>query len=779
MRWSKYTSHIIQLMMKLGGARTIRMFRANVAAPHLRTLQRGFAKDRYDYKLGLDEVLMAFLSSLYASMMKKRNIVGPVPAELATDETAIVSQYSFSTAHHAVVGGLLTEAGSLTWDGCSHSLPTNAETYVKLIDYINKSRLAKYLALTCVCPLHVSLPPLPLLLRPTCNRFTFENVKDEWRELSQVFRKHFRGVLSLIGAASDGDGRRFKCQIGRMLGSGERFRCKAPCFTLTALIMNRALEEFDCIDSQDPFHCGKKLQAAMASMARVLMIGNHMATWNALMAVFDKYDASEHGLSREDVDRKDRMSVTTLIRACSPKVTKCLQELREKHGAETLGAQVWLEMVAKFLGVFYSSKWSAGDRVEAAATVINFLAIKYEWIRKSNLYDAKVLAESKQCFQHAILAMNSAILRLKLFAEFFPELPWCLITTGSDACEAAFSRLGGCGELMSCRRNFTVCDATELCSDLLTMKTYEFDSDAPVNLGKLHRSRACDFSSHEDSSAENANYSLHLTDAEELTRAAAGLRNAQALAIRVGIDESGTVWWNSPWEKISFNTTALRDADLEDQEREGPLDHWATTVDDLDATPPPDEIFAAKGVVAAILDQAHENEGPKKQSMKIEVPDRRRVHIQKLLAEINMNIGTTTLSNDRTARVCEVQLYEKPIDYSKPTIQVQGDIAVLYQDGWYLARVMRMFNDRGKSKQQWTKPVDFETMPRSFGCQCKLYRATDQARLLYTLNSPDPDPVKAEQIIAVVEMQFQGEDGLWKVSADTVEMLDGLHEAAS
>ena len=141
-----------------------------------------------------------------------------------------------------------------------------------------------------------------------------------------------------------------------------------------------------------------------------------------------------------------------------------------------------------------------------------------------------------------------------------------------------------------------------------------------------------------------------------------------------------------------------------------------------------------------------------------------------------MNNGTMTLSNDRTARVREVEVYEKPIDYSKPTIQVQGDIAVLYQDGWYLARVMRMFNDRGNSKQQWTKPVDFETM---LGCQCKFYRATDQARLLYTLNSPDPDPVAAEQIIAVVEMQFQEEDGLWEVSADTVEMLDGLHEAAS
>ena len=113
------------------------------------------------------------------------------------------------------------------------------------------------------------------------------------------------------------------------------------------------------------------------------------------------------------------------------------------------------------------------------------------------------------------------------------------------------------------------------------------------------------------------------------------------------------------------------------------------------------------------------------------------------------------------------------------TIQVQGDVAVLYQDGWYLARVMRMFSDKGQSKQQWTRPVDFETMPKSFACQCKFYRATDQARLLYTLNSPDPDPVEVEQIIAVVEMQFQAEEGLWKVTADTVEMLDGLQRAAS
>ena len=67
--------------------------------------------------------------------------------------------------------------------------------------------------LILINPLVCSLPKLPVLIMPTCNRFNHEFVYSHWCQLGQLFQQFHEPVLSpLIGKSSDGDrGGGFTC----------------------------------------------------------------------------------------------------------------------------------------------------------------------------------------------------------------------------------------------------------------------------------------------------------------------------------------------------------------------------------------------------------------------------------------------------------------------------------------------------------------------------------------------------------------------------------------
>ena len=180
---------------------------------------------------------------------------------------------------------------------------------------------------------------------------------------------------------------------------------------------------------------------------------------------------------------------------------------------------------------------------------------------RNDLYNVKDHAESRQSFEHAILALNSAILTLRLFAKHYSHLPWCLLKSGSDCCENAFSRLGGCGSIGLNRSRYNMYEATQLFSDYLLFSTYEHEPGSEIDFGRLHDAREYDFT-HDDDSLEDANFMEHLTDIVETQRARDGLREAQALACWAGMDLSSLAMWNKPWVMLQdYKQLAIADDD--------------------------------------------------------------------------------------------------------------------------------------------------------------------------------------------------------------------------
>ena len=81
MRWSSQAMQCFQVLYKLGGPRVMRCFTATLAGPHMRTIEKRWAKHKVLPKLGLDQDLMQLLAPMYQDLMKKHGITGPVFAE--------------------------------------------------------------------------------------------------------------------------------------------------------------------------------------------------------------------------------------------------------------------------------------------------------------------------------------------------------------------------------------------------------------------------------------------------------------------------------------------------------------------------------------------------------------------------------------------------------------------------------------------------------------------------------------------------------------------------
>ena len=101
-----------------------------------------------------------------------------------------------------------------------------------------------------------------------------------------------------------------------------------------------------------------------------------------------------------------------LLNLISPETTARLSEV-PKPPEDTLGTRMWLGVIRRFLRIFFSTKDSLEMRYENCARVASFLRIKRHWIDNDDAYTLTKNAESRQCFEHVILQVESAALKIE------------------------------------------------------------------------------------------------------------------------------------------------------------------------------------------------------------------------------------------------------------------------------------------------------------------------------------------------------------------------------
>ena len=168
------------------------------------------------------EILKNAISSL--------NINGPLVAELSEDETSLLT---YSQKSDELLGSCGESGENHVCTQSFSSIAGNGEKgYDHIVNAFQILVVPTYAKVIILNILHPKLPKLPILLMPTCNKFDNAFIRRQWSEIFEICSEELKGLVIVIGNASDGDSRRRKCQLDDLTCTEKdrsRFRSISAC----------------------------------------------------------------------------------------------------------------------------------------------------------------------------------------------------------------------------------------------------------------------------------------------------------------------------------------------------------------------------------------------------------------------------------------------------------------------------------------------------------------------------------------------------------------------
>ena len=202
---------------------------------------------------------------------------------------------------------------------------------------------------------------------------------------------------------------------------------------------------------------------------RLLRVGPHAAATADLVALLDpnRFSLADSGLQHDDVFGKDTMDISRFLRLSAPKSLHCLQRIHDgmkgKDGAyyppqDTIGTKTVLMLASRFARVFHSTSETIVQRFESIGFVMTALLEMRAYIVDPANANVNLGTNfySYQTFQHVMLGLAAAALRLKAHHDFCPSLAATLYRTGEQCLETFFSGAGGMGKIANWKRVYTV-----------------------------------------------------------------------------------------------------------------------------------------------------------------------------------------------------------------------------------------------------------------------------------------------------------------------------------
>ena len=163
-----------------------------------------------------------------------------------------------------------------------------------------------------------------------------------------------------------------------------------------------------------------------------------------MAGIIKVFNVHQHGLRREDVNKRDAMNWASCQRTVFPRVRNCLWNLIQGNEGVVanelaLGLWVYLDVIYFYMEIFISFRASLEDRIEYAGYVVTLLGIWRNFIVLSNEMSLRENLLSRETFQDVLLSCHFAVMLILDFAENYQYLDCILHRTGTDGCEVFFS----------------------------------------------------------------------------------------------------------------------------------------------------------------------------------------------------------------------------------------------------------------------------------------------------------------------------------------------------
>ena len=118
------------------------------------------------------------------------------------------------------------------------------------------------------------------------------------------------------------------------------------------------------------------------------------------------------------------------------------------------------------LRAFTEDTLSVKERSKLAWSAVCFVRLWKAWIEKST-YPVETSFISLQTYNDMIIAGHSLILSMKVFSEYYPDLPFHPSTFGSDSCEMLFST---CHGFYRGKTNLCMLDLLQICGRVVKLE---------------------------------------------------------------------------------------------------------------------------------------------------------------------------------------------------------------------------------------------------------------------------------------------------------------------
>lgn len=748
-RYTEYTKNLFEAIGIIGGMRTARFLSQNLLGPSRNTVKRN--KQQYAYRCtpsafsgpGLDNTFQ-HLARLYTKLKSTKGITGNVLVQTAEDETVIIKAPQWDRNTDEGWGW----CGRETQDHeCDPSfvlkVGDNEHAYETLVDAFKNNRIGGYARVIMINPLVDELPALVASLSVTCNRFTHVNVKQQQREIQDLYNIHLLPVLGpLVGNASDGDSRRRKLHLEYSFATepGED-RYKIDCDNFTHGGRMKHIDGHTYVEhlaDQDYIHNGKKLINHLNHAGRMLTIGDYMVHMNHIHILLSRFDATQHRLTMRDVLRDDRQNWESAQKLLFPHVRELLQKVEsgESEPQEPVaGTIIFLEMCWKFVEMYYSRSASLLQRVAYASYVTNFLRIWRLWVTRTGHLSLKLNFVSRETYQDITIGCHHIVNFIRASRDYAPSQPVRLNLTGSDCCEEYFSYNGS---FILNKHNYTITDMYRNITSMNRLNAIIADEAGPT-LTKKHRKGENIWGKGNAAANPPPDLRDFPTDDQIIESWQNGLLEAQAslrgIGVKPGTEEDDNEWFFHP-ERIA----ASREEELANQMA---VDEIENDYPEADA-PVLDEFGAdlreaADELEAGLEDVNQIDDGGSKVVNTLNVPGVGRVHKSTLFSLLSSK-ADCDLSKDRLKRVKARSSSEINVnavieaEIGVDEIGLYDDVAIYIKDRgqnptYIIGRVHRIQNRENRAVE-YHNSVTIDSFPKAVIIVC-CYASSAESDVLY------------------------------------------------
>ena len=137
-----------------------------------------------------------------------------------------------------------------------------------------------------------------------------------------------------------------------------------------------------------------------------------MAHMTHLKLVTELFNEARHGLTKNDIKRKDRQNFESVQRICFDRVQSCLDAIINGgdacHGRppdeSVKGTKECLLLIATYLDVFFNPFISLYEKVVKASLVISFVGIWRNFVMHANGLTLKANFLTRECYIDCLLS---------------------------------------------------------------------------------------------------------------------------------------------------------------------------------------------------------------------------------------------------------------------------------------------------------------------------------------------------------------------------------------